>query len=418
MCDRCLRKGSRCAYSASLPKGRRRAHPDDGKGGASEAVANGPGPTDTSPQSQMSTTMDSDGLSLDDLIPEEGSARNFDWFGSIDPALCDQVLSSFALFPSSQEQRPNNQMNDVGNSSIGKGFDDRSDAQTHTTKDDPEFLIAQLAQLSTLISLLRRSQSDLIRDLACPSLADHNQPETIRRYSTHQLPVIGDSVFESVTAWLSRGPTDTTLSCCSSHACQAQAPKIKTLGDLLYHVFSASYRLVELVRPAPVAAVSSNAAIAISGIDHANHCPNSVNHSLSGDGSTIVGPELTQVSAFNSQSSNAVASMRSVIRHLFIANHSMLLEMYSRILGLLQRYVDQTVLEGGAVPLLAIRLASVVHTCSYLIDRQHQALELYLPPLIGCLVEAENTADVTQSVKAISDEIKQRILFLQQTTQV
>lgn len=417
-CDRCVRKGAQCAYSSSLPKGRRSTHAgntstgEDSQAGTSDDFMNGFRDTGS-----RSSDMDWDGFQFD--LGGEGSSMTtesaFDWLYSVNSALCDDVAASSTPFPGSQDGGPK-QANDVGNSSSpgGGGIDGGSDGNG---KDDPEVLIAQLAQLSTQISSLRYSGCVLAKGSAPSSLSCHMQPDG--HSPARQPPFIDDAVFQSVAAWLARGPADPTPSCSlvTSHACSAQAPKIKTSGDLLYHIFSASHHLLELLRHVPVSSASNT--VTVSRPEFTPHLVDFAIPPLNMDGSTPLGPESGQTSTSKSPSSSPIASSNNVIRHLLIANHTMLLGIYSEVLDLLRRCVGPNAPEQMA-PLSDIRLVSVVQLCSYFIDRQHQAVALYLSSSIGCLLEPETVPDTTTTevMKAMRTEVGQRILCLQQMLQI
>ena len=415
VCDRCLRKGAQCAYSSSLPKGRRSKHASrtsaggHPQAGISEDFANGLQDTGSG-----SSGMDCEGVQFDVAVGESPLTTDstLDWLYGMNSSLCDDIAAGSAGFPSSQDGGLK-QVNDAGNtSSRGSDVMDTSS----DSRDDPEVLIAQLAQLSTQISLLRRSGSLLVKG-SPPSFPYNTQSDG--RSQAHQPPIIDDAVFQSVATWLARGPIDTTPSCSSatSHACYAQAPKIKTLGDLLYHIFSASHHFLELLQHVPGGSASNN--VAITGPDVSPSFLDFAIPSLNLDSSTPVVPESSQGSAWTSPCSNPIASSNNGIRHLLIANHTMLLGIYSEVFGLLQRYAGSSASDGTA-PLREIRLVSVVQLCSYLIERQHQAMDLYLSSPTGCLMEPENVPDTmtTEAMKAIRTEVGQRIVCLQRMVQM
>jgi hypothetical protein len=399
-CDRCSRKGAQCSYSSTLPKGRRSTNArnsstgGDSQAGISDDLTNGFQHTGS-----RSSSMDWDGFQLD-LAGEGNSTRtesSFDWLYGVNPAPCDNIAMSSTPFPGSQD-RDLRLVNIASNSSSsGSGGLDGGDG-----KDDPEALIAQLAQLSTHISLLRRSGCVLVRYSDGQSQGRHP-------------PLIDDTVFQSVATWLARGPNDIAPSCspAASHSCWTQAPKIKTLGDLLYHIFSASHHLLELLRQVP-----GNSTPNTTTISRSEYTPQFLDFSvpsLNMDGSTPLGSESGQASTWKSPSSSPIASSNNVIRHLLIANHTMLLGIYSEVFGLLQRCLGPSTSE-CTTPLREIRLASVVQLCSYLIDRQHQAMDLYLSSPVGRLLGPETVPDTTttEAMKAIRTEVGQRILGLQQ----
>jgi hypothetical protein len=344
----------------------------------------------------------------------------FHCLAAADASMCDEVVANPPpLFPGIREGRPA-PLHPAGSgaSSRSGGIDDGADGD-----HDPEVLIARLAQLSTRISSLRRACSALVKNWTS-SAFECPMPPGGGHGRGGPPPLIHDAVFQSVATWLARGPTDTMPPCSpeTPHACWAQMPKTRTLGDLLYHSFSTSYHLLELLQHVPMSSSASNPTT-VSTPEFRSQLMGFAISPLSMDGSGApLTPEYGATSSWTSPSASPTASSNHAARHLLIASHTMLLNIYSDVLDLLQRCAGPSPSE-GSTPLRDIRLVSVVQLCSFLIDCQHQAVDVYLSSSITGPPEREAGPDAmdTEVMKALSAmraEMGQRILSLQQMLRI
>ncbi|KAF3759884.1 hypothetical protein M406DRAFT_335100 [Cryphonectria parasitica EP155] len=413
LCNRCLRKGAPCEYSSSLPKGRRRStHTGAAAGTDRESQA---GTSDECFTSYLGDTgsrspgMDWDGLQVD-LAAETSTMTTesaFDWLYGVNSAMCDNVVTASTPYPGASQNRASRQVNDAG-----IGFNNGGGGGT----DDTEVLVAQLAQLSTHISSLRRSSCSLVEGSASSSSSARLQPDN--HSEARQPPLIDDAFFQSVATWFAHGPADISpsRSLVTAPGFWAQAPEIKTLGDLLYHIFSASHYLLELLRHVPSASDPNTAATA----SRTELAPDLVEFALPPLHVDSSARPLGSKSGLDPETvsppSGPSASSNNVIRHLLMANYTMLLGIYLEVLGLLQRCAGPCMQTDVTAPLRDIRLVSVVQLCSYLIDCQHQAVGSYLSSPASSLLQPDMVSDAmaTKTMESMREEARQRIQCLQQ----
>ncbi|KAK4224392.1 hypothetical protein QBC38DRAFT_18129 [Podospora fimiseda] len=113
----------------------------------------------------------------------------------------------------------------------------------------------------------------------------------------------------------------------------------------------------------------------------------------------------------------------TVTRHLIMACHGMLLSIYATVLGALQRDADlilsgtttTTMFEssqGNTCQLTDIRLVMIVQLCSYLIGRQQQAVDDHL---VGPGVEVSGQNNPPSDLEV---EVQQRLTHIRQTLRI
>jgi hypothetical protein len=161
--------------------------------------------------------------------------------------------------------------------------------------------------------------------------------------------MLNDTAFKPVAAWLAHVSSDMLFSDSQNHPAPVEAPR---LGDVIHNAFAASHQLLEILRCLRV--------------------------DLAAQGG---GKGLNQYSSI-------------VVGHLVMACHGLLLSIYVIVLialqldaDLLLRATSDTDSSGfgfgssAASPLADIRMVSVVHLCSYLVERQSEAVKQCLTPL-------------------------------------
>ena len=503
-CNRCLRQGAQCLYSSSLPKGRPSIYR---LAGASPATSNSPPmpvtpvspgmyhrlPTDPLPAANSNATANTDGggkanahtnanpnanTNANTRVDVNGDAITFgplhastwpwqaplNWsdmlidgidqdsnlHSIVDPQTGPGAVFSgdFPDFVHSASSRnsdggssargrptpPTRPLNEPGHYSRSDVFD-VSNSSINIDRNG----IAQLSQLSTRLYPLYRSSCNFAE------AAESSFQLRDRNYS-HQSPLIDDSAFKSVTAWLVHVSTNMNFLLPDS----LQNPSLETTtGDTLHNIFSASHRLLEILRGLQVdvergtlyntsrASKSSSASTELgdNGDFWASTTPQS-QESASG--------EKPSYFELNDGSSNYVRPPsqchNTVVRHLVIACHTLLLNIHVAVLIILQHdadlsypphinveadsYMDATVLAD-------IRLVLLLRLCSYLIKRQQQAVGLYLSPQPSPTLPQENDPPISHQLnldasaaanrEAMSDleiEVQQRLERLQQTLQI
>lgn len=234
----------------------------------------------------------------------------------------------------------------------------------------PSLIIAQLSQLSTRLSSLRYSSYNLAK-------AAESSP--CRLPNGRQIPLIDAAAFDSVAAWLACGHDSANTNAhpsvyapaesegpCSNPALETKA----TVGHgILHDVFSASHRLLETLRDlqAKKAVESFNSSTATSA--------STPSAAPSGQSSVYLGLTKGPWSGSQQHRNNT----RQIIRHLVMACGVLLLEIYMAVLIALQHDAYHGV-SVNTTALGDVRLVLVVQLCSYLIDRQQQAVDLCLAP--------------------------------------
>ena len=239
----------------------------------------------------------------------------------------------------------------------------------------PSLVIAQLSQLSMRLSLLRYSSY---------TLAKAAESSSYRLPNGRQIPLIDTVTFESVAAWLAHGHGSANVNAhppVHAHT-ESQGPypsptsETKPRGGhgILHDVFSASHHLLEILRQLQVNNIiepfSSSTTTSAS----------TPSTAASGQSSALFG--LTKGPGSSTPSSGSQQHCNNtmqIIRYLVIACEALLLEIYVAVLNALQHdaYPSASM---NTTALGDVRLVLVVELCSYLIERQHQAVDSCLAP--------------------------------------
>lgn len=281
-----------------------------------------------------------------------------------------QMDASFAFLETLPDMLPPNICADAN---LEAGFltaiDPPKDIASRRNSADARVL--QLSQLSNRLSTLHR--------WSC-NVAGHYQPS----FSCSALnrgcpmPLINDLSFNSVVSWLIQASANMNLFSCPELKPDFVEPS--SMDDTLHHVFSASHEFMETLRDLQ----SDNA----KGVQ--NPPPHLIEMAFcTRTGSTpfIAAQEIPLVTPQVLE--NPYSSIAE--RHLVIACHTLLLEIYVIVFGSLQRDIDHRHFHldansvdqeqaAGATLLTDMRLVLVVQLCSYLLERQHQAVSNYLLP--------------------------------------
>ncbi|OBT72925.1 hypothetical protein VF21_07782 [Pseudogymnoascus sp. 05NY08] len=286
---------------------------------------------------------------------------------------------------------PTSRLNEHGHYSGNGVFSLSSNSSIGIDRNGPEFGIAQLSQLSSRLYPLYRSSCDLAEAaaLSCQS--------RVRNY-TRQSPLIDDVAFKPVTAWLVDVSANMNFS--SQDCLQNLSSETTTTGDILNNAFSASHCLLEILRDLKVDVENSTSyntstayksvSASTKGVENRDFWESTTPQSLAS-----VASEDPPYFEPNNEPSNHVRRpsqcYSTVVRHLVIACHTLLLNIHAAVLIVLQHDVDlrssypsHKYVEADAdmdvTALADIRLVLVLRLCSYLIKRQHQAVDLYLSP--------------------------------------
>ncbi|KAL8765377.1 MAG: hypothetical protein Q9209_007525 [Squamulea sp. 1 TL-2023] len=305
-----------------------------------------------------------------------------------------------------------------------------------TDKNGPDVGIARLSQLSTRLYPLHQSSCNLADAVG----------SSRRAKDCRQNQLIDDVAFKSVAGWLVQVSSNLDLLSRSDH--RDAVAETTTAGDTLHNAFSASHHLLETLRCLQadvVPAISSSSSTdpkSASTSSRARHLDvwgnftPPLSRSTSNDEDSTYIEERKGLSSY-ARPSNQYSNM--VVRHLVIACHTLLLNIYVAVLIALQhdadRWTSGTIADAAAymnpAALADMRLVLAVQLCAYLIERQHQAVDLYLTPLSlplslqqqdGSGFQQPGSPESTTAHKEVmvdlKMEVQQRLARLRQTLRI
>ena len=266
------------------------------------------------------------------------------------PDLLDRTAAATDVNPNGDAQRPSAPTTSThslpqslghGNSQGSGHVGGRSDTCLRSgsgDNDEPDIVITELAHLSVHLSPLRRSIYGLV---GCV--------EAYHQSQARQKSCIDDATFEAVAGWLSHGhgPANDTTNVFSLPVADRQgppfsplpAPESGTASALLYNTFAASRHLLEILRYLQDnAGVSGTSTFSKSTL---NNTP-SLTSASSRDGSYFGLPMSSSSSSSSSSNIHTPGGSPSkycnnIIRHLVIACHTILLDIYVAVLAILER---------------------------------------------------------------------------------
>ena len=378
-CDRCFRKHAQCVFSSSLPKGRPSMYgsADDFTAPKNPDLANAPPPVPVDDSAPVAKMIEDADLDLPTELwpwvqPFNWDNASMNWsdqnFGQsilnqhamIDAAQTDITMAYVAAVidpPDSTaaakdgdrdhhaKRQPAHTISTqslpelVGGHGPGTGhIGGITSGSSNDNNDDPDVVIAELSRLSVHLSPLRRSSYSLAGAL---ELSHH--PNQAR-----EKPIIDDATFESVAGWLAQGHSSAhnTTNMSSSFAAELHnppfsplpAPETKTASAMLHHTFSASRHLLEILR-------YLQANVGLSGTSTVSKprlsSPPSNSTSSSEDLYLCFGLAKSPASSHSRTPAGYPSNMcNNIIRHLVIACHMMLLNIYAAVLAVLERDTD------------------------------------------------------------------------------
>ncbi|KAI0439976.1 hypothetical protein F4803DRAFT_495037 [Xylaria telfairii] len=456
-CNRCLRQGAECVYSSSLPKGR----PSMYKQTAQSSVLAGHVPTtamramqnlrrnnpsvinnSNGGQTNANKSADTTVSAPTDLpTPAWGWLDSLDWDDSrINTAEFNwaQMITApdtaedpkggvDTLFTDGYQNILDGFVPERGNGGDPTGHDgalksadgpltrNENRGGPSIDKNSHHDSIAELSQLSTILSPLHQSSLTLAeRRLATGTL---NSQETIVTS-----PFIDSPSFELVAEWLVHVSTNVNTSLPPGVGRRdslgaSPASEITEMGVILHKAFSATRELLETLR---CLAVNAGPASHGTPSDLSANVPLQQSHAA---------PDTGQTSYFGAHAPGQYSN--SVIRHLVIACHTMLLGTYVKLLTALQHDADRlsTTLSHPTASLPQDKSAStdlpsaaladmhlfiVVQLCSYLTERQSQAVDSYLSPQLT-LGEPASPNPEADAMRALRMEVQHYLRRLQQT---
>ena len=423
VCDRCLGRRTQCVYSFSLPKGRPSSYrrPDEsankntsetnesGKGDGKEkmimditrvgtsatnedSILSDPMDTSVGASSSVGTWSQFNPLKWDDTqLGMDWNNHESSQFDTVLAALSlpgDRTDAQEELVPSQSTRLPYSQSSrhptvihsgsessNLARHGGATDIDGKKAASSDSQSNWPDSVIAQLSELVTYLSAVRHSTSALAKAALSSSCCFPNGSGA---------PLIDAAAFKSVGQWLAHGQgsnhADTHTSVLDSvkfeSSCSdpSKRSEIGAGQGILHEVFSASHRMLEILRR-----LQKKNGSGLSGVP----TPSSVSRSstaLSAQndsfGCLTEGP-WSSAQPYSSQSN--ITHTVQINRHLVLACEALLLEIYMAILTALQHDISHHA-SGNTTSLGDVRLAMTVQLCSFLIERQQQAVDTYLAP--------------------------------------
>ena len=215
-----------------------------------------------------------------------------------------------------------------GGSIFGSGNDN---------SDDPDVVIAELSRLSVHLSPLRRTSYSLAGTLE----SSHHPNQASEK------PIIDDATFESVAGWLAQGHCSANNMCTNMSSSLAAerhnppfsplpAPETKTASAMLHHTFSASRHLLEILRY-----LQANVGVSGTSTLSRSRLSSTPSTSTSSSDDLYFGLPKSPPSSHSRPPGGCPTSLcNNIIRHLVIACHMILLNIYAAVLAVLERDTD------------------------------------------------------------------------------
>jgi hypothetical protein len=290
--------------------------------------------------------------------------------------------------------------------------------QTSASKlEEPETAIACLSRLSHRLYSLYSAVLEMVNSSGALDEADTT--------TLHQGPFADDSAFQTLTGWIVHASSDTVD---SSVRAGNQENNTNIAGQdgctLLQDVFSASRDLLNTLHslvdessklspyPVPQDGPLPTTAAGLMTQQSSSTTPNTENSSLKGLPSS-------------GHWSN------SIVRHMVMACHMLLLNTYLAVTMALQYALDkqkssQNASNAQALPLGEVRTVMIVQLCGYLIQRQAQAVQTYLTPPDSTQPRDESTLPKTNplsssdqtATKQLEEDVEQRLARLRQSLHI
>ncbi|KXG49111.1 uncharacterized protein PGRI_029810 [Penicillium griseofulvum] len=264
------------------------------------------------------------------------------------------------------------QTHNIGRAEMDRGIGDGSmNMGMEKPMHIPSIAVTQLSQLSMDLALLRYTSYNMAKAAETPPCHMPND---------RRIPLIDSSAFEFVSTWLAHGQGFTGMNG-PQLAPETQVPYPTPIsetgtcaGRTLREVFCSSQRLLEILGqlqfslmvevnpyPSPIITPPERPSTAVSG----------------GDSGSLGLPNGSGIAGRSVPCPNTGNGTMQVIHYLVMACEALLLEIYVAVLVALQHEAYSST--NGTV-LGDVRLVLVVELCSYLIERQLQAVDSYLAP--------------------------------------
>jgi hypothetical protein len=351
------------------------------------------------------------------------SATDWNYFGPVDMESASTSLVSFSgnsparTFPDTQPgfhrplttEAPSNHAYIHSEPDGMQRKPDGSKLIPHESKLDAEsggktmVTVCQLSQLTMRLSSLRHLSSDLARTAVTSSAGTTDVPRS---------SLVDSTAFESVAAWLARdelagGNTDhMPVECpqapqCAGMGCTAT---MSSCGQgILNETFSASHLLLDILRDLQAEQADRQTSMMLGAMMTPSSTPGHFDI-LSSLGVGVLNGGEAMTAQVRSHAS---------IRHLVMVCNTLILEVYLAILLVLQHDAYLSIHENKIMK--SVRMVLLVQLCSHLIDRQSQALDLYLSSLHPPISINESYINVDRNVlNNLKRQIQERLQELRQ----
>lgn len=448
-CDRCLRQGAQCVYSFNLPKGRPSTYrvteeyraapqrPAVSVRSISSPVL--PNESRRPPQAKGRTTQDEIAPVTDVVDTTTDSIGKHNYTKSNDTTVDDErpipsppnnatLLTTPWTWPEPIKWSDFMNMDDhhdYDQSTLAAQMLEDASMDVDTTAHSayttelpkgpfistsryeqtfsPDVGIAQLSQLTTRLHPLQSSSCNLTELLVS---------------STQSSPLVDDATFQSVVSWLLQVSANLTPG--FGHDNQSLATGKSSLSIILVDAFASSRQLLGILR-------SLQADV----VPWSNITPPQSGTSTTSSHTVETSYFEQSVSTSSGYIDTSHQYSKTVICHLIMACHTLLLRIYLAVLTAVQHNVDHQNgsfgndrdVDGG---MSDFRLAIIVQFCSYFVERQCQAADSYLSPQpsqasVSDGLSATQPRSLPESqvsrgaMEMLEKEVQQRILRLRKT---
>ncbi|KAG9517853.1 hypothetical protein KCV07_g5861, partial [Aureobasidium melanogenum] len=417
-CERCTRLKTQCIYSSSLPKGRPRGQIKAAAVVRKSLESNGEGLTAANHEhSVVDAEMITDAVQYPDStnIDMCNDPMPVDWVDSIDNTFTDPEQWQFDLADFDSTNGLSSYDTVDPSFTSPELFDSISGLQIHqsaTRADSHQDIPPEKVETESAIAILSRL-SQRLYSLYSAVLQLAQSPDAIDQADTAALrqgPFADDSAFQKLTGWLVRASSNLGN---SNVNIVAQDDHILTDPHdgcaLLEDVFSASQKLIDTLHSL------CEEASKLGSISQYGPLPGVLDQQTTGSnaGDNVQPPAGPFVSTDHWSD--------SIIRHMVMANHMLLLNTYLAAVMALQHAVNKQKsaketpnAQDFALPLGEMRTAMVVQMCGYLIQRQINAVDGYLAPASATPLSDLNSSDQT-TMKELELDVQRRLAQLKES---
>jgi hypothetical protein len=283
--------------------------------------------------------------------------------------------------------------------------------------EEPETAVACLSRLSHRLYSLYSAVLEMVNSSGALDEADTT--------TLHKGPFADDSAFQTLTGWIVHASSDTVG---PSVRAGNQENNTDIAGQdgctLLQDVFSACRDLLNTLH----SLVDESSKLSPYPVPQDDPLP-TIAAGLKTPQSSSTTPDTEDSSLKGLHSSTHWSN--SIVRHMVMACHMLLLNTYLAVTMALQHALDkqkssQNASNAQALPLGEVRTVMIVQLCGYLIQRQAQAVQAYLAPPNSIpssdTAVLANTNPLSSSdqaaTKQLEKDVEQRLARLRQSLHI